>query len=75
MKRGVVRRLPVIAESPAEHELLTVPQFASRINRNPQSVWRWIRNQDMPSNSVVMIHGVLYIDWTVYKTQAVKVVF
>lgn len=55
------------------HELLTIPEFAKRIGRTKEAVYKSIRRGKMPPGSVVYIHGgAMRIDWTVY-AQAVRI--
>jgi len=56
-----------------KHEYLTVPQFAKRVHRDRQTVYGWIRTRKMPEGSVLMVHGHLEVDWTVWQSQVRRV--
>jgi hypothetical protein len=60
--------------SVTDHEMLTVPQFAKRVHRNRQTCYGWIRTRKMPPGSVVMVHGHLEVDWTVWQQGLTKVI-
>ena len=63
---ATVHRLPEAAE-PADHELLTVAQFAARVHLKPSAIYKRIRLGRMPAGSVVMVLSRRAIDWTVFK--------
>jgi hypothetical protein len=63
---AAVRRLPGVGPS---RELLTVREFARRVGRNSDTIYRWINRREMPEGSVVMVHGMFRIDWQVYQSQ------
>lgn len=67
---ATVHRLRRSAVKPAGgNELLTVQEFARRVGRNSDTIYRWIKRGEMPEGSVVMVHGMLRIDWQVYQSQ------
>ena len=64
-----VHRLKPPASEPLGNELLTVREFARRVRRNSDTIYRWINRREMPEGSVVMVHGTLRIDWQAYQSQ------
>jgi hypothetical protein len=58
-------RTPPSSFAPS-HELLTVPEFAKRVNRKKATVYKWIRLGQMPPGSVLEVQKCLRIDWTIY---------
>jgi hypothetical protein len=71
-QRARKRKQPALVKGPESHELLTVEQFAHRVRRDKQTCYRWIRRREMPEGSVVMVHGHLYVNWTVYRERGVQ---
>lgn len=63
---ATIHRLPEAPE-PTDHELLTVAQFAARVQLKSSAVYKRIRLGRMPPGSVVLVLGRKFIDWTVFK--------
>jgi hypothetical protein len=68
-----VHRLPEVPES-ADHELVTVAEFAKRVHRSPRTIYDWIRLRQMPAGSVFDVHGHFEIDWTIWRQSLPRVV-
>jgi hypothetical protein len=50
----------------ADHEFITVPEFARRVHRSPITIWARIRNRQMPKGTVFDVLGHKEIDWTAW---------
>jgi hypothetical protein len=50
----------------ADHEFITVPEFARRVHRSPITIWARIRNRRMPTGTVFDVMGHIEIDWTTW---------
>ena len=56
-----------------EPEYISVEDFAKRLGRTRNAIYRRIRDRNMPKGSVVKVYGVLKINWTAFsKVPAVE---
>lgn len=61
-------------ENDDHQTLVTVAEFARRVHRNKRTVYQWIKNREMPSGSVVLVHGHLEIDWAAWQKSVQRVI-
>ena len=68
---AVMNRLPTNLSG---DEFITPREFGKRVTRSMSTVYRWLQNAEteMPPGSVVMIHGNLRVNWTVFAHGGVK---